>query len=211
MKEIDNIYICHYTKLADRKRILEDHLRVQNIENYEWVENYNADNWDVDEIKKEYPTIFDITTKNGKLPNSIISLLLKHLWIIKDIVKNKYKSALVLEDDVILCDDFKQKLYSYMIQLPANWHLGWVGTCCDLHAPMIEGRHVYRMNSSRCTHAFVISLNCAELLLPHINYPNNAADWYYNHLIETYDLNNYWFEPALAVQNNKFKTSLEYN
>jgi len=211
MNNIDNVYICHYTKLTDRKNILINHLSDLGIHNYEWVENYNTDNWDVEEIKKEYPNIFQIITHGKILPNSIVSLLLKHLWILKDIVKNQYKSVLVLEDDVVLCENFKEKLNLYMSQLPPDWDLGWVGTCCNLHAAMNGNTNVYRKEGSRCTHAFIINLKCAETLLPHINYPNNAADWYYNYLIEKHNLNNYWFEPPLAIQNKNFKTSLEYN
>ncbi len=207
----DNIYICHYTKLVDRKNILINHLSSRDIYQYEWVENYNADDWDVGEIKKEYPNIFEITTNGKKLPYSIISLLLKHLWILKDMVKKQYKSVLILEDDVVLCDNFKEKLEIYMNQLPSDWDLGWVGTCCNLHASMNGNTNVYRKNGSRCTHAFVVNLKCAETVLPDLNYPNNAADWYYNYLIEKYNLNNYWFEPPLAIQNKSFKTSLEYN
>ena len=49
----------------------------------------------------------------------------------------------------------------------------------------------------------------AEKILEELKYCDNGADWYYNYLIDKFSLNNYWFEPALAIQSSEFKTTIQ--
>jgi hypothetical protein len=62
---LDKVYICHWNKLVDRKKWMIEHLSDRGIFNYEWVEDYDKDNWNVDEIKSEYPFIFEISRRAG--------------------------------------------------------------------------------------------------------------------------------------------------
>ena len=97
-------FICHWNKLAERKSHLLEVLREENIIDYEFMEDYSSDNWNTNEIEKNFPKIFGKNPEGRKLKNSEISLVLKHIKIIKEVAE-KYDYALVLEDDVILCDD----------------------------------------------------------------------------------------------------------
>lgn len=156
MLNIDKIYICHWNKLSNRKEKLIEQLDRLGILDYEWVESYDKDNWNLSEIAMQYTKIFEADDDGRLLKPSEISLLLKHCWILKDSYK-KYESILVLEDDVVLDDDFINKFNFYKNQLPIDWDLAWVGSCCDLHAELVNGINVYKNSGSRCTHAFIVS------------------------------------------------------
>jgi GR25 family glycosyltransferase involved in LPS biosynthesis len=140
---------------------------------------------------------------------SEISLLLKHCLIVKDAYENGYNSILVFEDDVVLEPNFTERLNNYISQLPQDWDSCWVGSCCGLHAPYIEGINVYKMDGSRCTHAFLLSKSGIYKIVNDMKFANDPADWYYNMLILKHNLNNYWFEPPLAYQNLKYKTTIQ--
>jgi len=206
---IDKIFICHWDKLTDRKEELIQVLSEENIFDYEFVYDYDKETWSEEEIKSEFPKIFEVVEGYGrKLKPSEISLSLKHVKIIREVAE-KYEYALVLEDDVILCDNFVEEFLESYNQLPDDWDLAWVGTCCGLHAPTSEGKRVYMINGSRCTHAYAISNKGAKKVLSELKYCNTGADFFFNLLIEKFNLNNYWFEPALAVQNTKFQTTIQ--
>lgn len=206
---IEKIFICHWEKLIDRKKELLTVLSEEKIFDYEFITDYDKDTWNSSEIEKEFPKIFEIVEGyNRKLKFSEISLVLKHIQIIRKIAE-KYEYALVLEDDVILCDNFLTEFEKSFNQLPKDWDLGWVGTCCGLHASPQEGKRIYLKNGSRCTHAYIISNQCAKKILNELKYCNTGADYFYNYLIEKYQLNNYWFEPALAIQNTEFETTIQ--
>jgi len=207
--DVNKIFICHWTKLVDRKDNLIKHLNKRGISDYEWVELYDKENWDVDEVKKDYPLIFD-SVKHGKLLKlSEISLVLKHCFILKEIVNKNYESVLVLEDDVLLCNDFINDFNLYKKQLPDDWDLGWVGTCCDLVGSTKDGMNVCKSLGTRCTHAYIVSNNGAKKITTFLSSVDDAADWFYNRLIIELNLNNYWFEPALAIQNKKYETTIQ--
>ena len=206
---IDKIFICHWDKLTDRKEELIKVLSEENIFDYEFVCDYDKDTWSEEEIKYDFPKIFEVVEGYGrKLKSSEISLSLKHVKIIREVAE-KYEYALVLEDDVILCDNFVEEFLESHNQLPDDWDIAWVGTCCGLHAPTSKGKRVYRVNGSRCTHAYAISNIGAKKVLSELKYCNTGADFFFNLLIEKFNLNNYWFEPALAIQSPEFKTTIQ--
>ena len=201
MIDVDHIYICHWNKLKEIKKYVIEHLEQLGLNEYHFVECFDKETWDIDQVQKEYPKIFGSSSRNTKLNLSEISLTLKYCWAIKDAYEQGYESVLMLEDDVELHPDFINLFNNFKGQLPKNWDLAWVGSCCDLHAKAVPHQNVYRVNGSRCTHAFMISRNCINKLIHNIHDANDAADHYFNYLIETFQLNNYWFEPSLAEQN----------
>ena len=95
---IDKIFICHWDKLTDRKEKLIKVLSEENIFDYEFVCDYDKDTWSEEEIKYDFPKIFEVVEGYGrKLKSSEISLSLKHIKIIREVAE-KYEYALVLED-----------------------------------------------------------------------------------------------------------------
>lgn len=210
MLDVDQIYVCHWSKLRERKARLIEHLSKVGINDWRWVQCFDKEKWDLDQIKADYPTAFDRTTSNTFLNYSEISLVLKHCWAIKDAYEQGYESFLMLEDDVQLHPDFVNLFNNFKAQLPEDWDLAWVGSCCGLHARTVPNQNVYRVDGSRCTHAFIVSKGCINKIVDTIYNVNDAADHYFNYLIKEFQLNNYWFEPSLADQNETYNTSVHY-
>lgn len=208
--ELKNIYICHWKKLKERKLNLISQLTNQNISNYSFIENYDKDEWDINQLKVLYPYAFNKTPSGRFLTNNEISLLLKHYQIIKNLSCGEDDYTLVLEDDVVLCDNFLNNLEKSYNELPKNWDLLWVGTCCNLHEPIVSNKLVYKTDrGSRCTHAYLISKNCSIKILNNIGQITEAIDHAFNFFIKNLNLNNYWIEPPLAIQNPNYKTTIQ--
>ena len=207
--DTDKIYICHYKKLTDRKIIILDQLQKLGLDNYIFVEQFDKDSWNTEEITKEFPKILHPA---NRINNAERSLALKHAWIVTDMYKQGYSSVLVLEDDAVLVDDFVEKYNSYMNQMPIDWDIGWVGSCFGLKEPEISNINVYKTNrGSRCTHAYCISKSFSIKMIDEIKNIDKEADLYYNYIIERFNLNNYWFQPPLALQSLEFFSSLRGN
>ena len=207
--DTDKIYICHYKKLTDRKIIILDQLQKLGLDNYMFVEQFDKDSWNTEEITKEFPKILHPA---NRINNAERSLALKHAWIVTDMYKQGYSSVLVLEDDAVLVDDFVEKYNSYMNQMPIDWDIGWVGSCFGLKEPEISNINVYKTNrGSRCTHAYCISKSFSIKIIDEIKNIDKEADLYYNYIIERFNLNNYWFQPPLALQSLEFFSSLRGN
>jgi len=206
---VDKIYICHYDKLTDRKDNIIRQLNRFEISNYQFVEIFHKDELNTEDINKKYPLIND---PSNSMTNGEKSLALKHVWIIEDMNINSYSSVLVLEDDAVLCEDFIEKFNFYKNQLPNDWDIGWVGSCFNLREPQEPNVNIYKTNrGSRCTHAFCLNRLIISKVIDAIAYVNKPSDHYYNHLISRFNLNNYWFQPALALQSLEFSSSLNEN
>jgi|LakMenEpi03Aug12_release.lakeMendotaPanAssembly.Ray.scaffolds.fasta_scaffold19606_9 GR25 family glycosyltransferase involved in LPS biosynthesis len=208
--EIDHIYICHWNKLIERKEHIIKELNFHKISNFSFVEIYDKDNLDINEITKEYPKLFKLTDRDKRyLKLSEISLLLKHCWIVKDAKLKKYKSIMILEDDVVFDKNFVELFNRYKKQLPEDWDCCWVGSCCNIHTPSTKNINVYPAKTSRCCHCYILSENCINKILDEIININEGIDWYYNDLIKKLNLNAFWFEPSLAEQSGNFSTTVQ--
>ena len=205
----DKIYICHYSKLTDRKISILDQLQKLGLDNYMFVEQFDKDSWDRENISKEFPEIFNPA---NKMNDAEISLALKHAWIVLDMNMNNHSSVIVLEDDAILCDGFVEKYNEYMKQMPSDWDIGWIGSCFGLKEPEISNINIYKTNKgSRCAHAYCISKLFSIKMIDEIKNINKQADFYYNYIVDKFNLNNYWFQPPLALQSLEFYSSLKEN
>lgn len=204
--DIDKIYICHYNKLFERKKSIIKQLDKYKLDNYEFVELFDKDELNSKQILDNFPKINNI---ENRMTAGEKSLALKHAWIILDVYHKNYSSALVLEDDAILCDNFVEQFNNYKKQLPLDWDIGWVGSCFNLREPQVSNCNVYKTDrGSRCTHAFCISKQFTEKVKAEVINIDKPSDHYYNYLVKTFSLNNYWFQPALALQSLDFCSAL---
>ena len=203
---VDKTYICHYKKLVERKQSILNQLNYFGIDNYQFIELYDKDEWDEESISFNYP---QINNPYNRMTPGEKSLALKHAWIVKDMYNQKYDSVLVLEDDAMLCDDFIAHFNSYKAQLPEDWDIGWVGSCFNLREPQKPNINIYKTDrGSRCTHAFCLSKQFAQKTHEEVVNINRPSDHYYNHLVKSLQLNNYWFQPPLALQSLEFCSAL---
>lgn len=221
---IENIFIAHWQRLVQRKEHIIEQLKIHNLleSNVKFVVDYDKDDWNIDQLKKEFPKVFEIVEGsdpwsgipyNRKLKYSEISLLLKHVKIIREIAE-KHPWALVLEDDAIFCPNFVYEFEKSFLELPEDWDLTFVGGCCGLHAPEYENEksrsRVYKVEGrSRCTHGYIITNSCANKILEDLTYCNIGSDYFLSNMAIKYNLNNYWFEPDLISQSGQFHTTIQ--
>lgn len=211
MKKLDvaKVFVTHWDALTDRRAFMENQFQKNGIKDVEWVTSFPVPELDNEELIAKYPVVFAKGKIDDRLSPPVTSLLLKHCYVIEEMVKHQYDSALILEDDAILVSNFTTKFNLYKKQLPEDWDLLWVGTCCDIHAPYQRGSNIYEGPRSRCCHAYLVSLQCAKKIHDDMYSIDMPIDWYFNTLIKKHELRNYWAEPPLSFQNKTFKTTLQ--
>ena len=211
------IFVCHYSKLTDRKKHILNEFQKHNITDYEFIEKY-----DKDEITLEESNIFDKQYMKSKM-----SLHLKHFYLYK-IISEQYENALILEDDAILSDNFSSILKHYISQIPENYDMVFLGDGCNLHIDkhnLIPNKNIYEKylhpplwdgkNSTRCTDSYIISKKCAITFCNYINNLKNKIDspidWWLHYAAMDNNLKIYWAEPTIVTQgsgNGLFKKTL---
>jgi GR25 family glycosyltransferase involved in LPS biosynthesis len=135
---------------------------------------------------------------------------LKHNFAWEHSIENNFRNILVLEDDALLCDDFLNKFNKQIEQLPDSYDIVWIGSCCNLHINSLENeKYLYRNSGSRCTHGYLISNKCSLKMVDFFKQNSYPADFLFNKAIHDLNLENYWMEPDLIIQNPSFQTSIQ--
>ena len=224
---IFKIFIMHYTPLKERFNIMNNQLKKENVP-YEFIREHDREKLTEKELQ-----IFD--TQKVKL--SMCSNISKHILTYQKIINSDYNYNLILEDDVIILDNFKENLNKYLEELPKDYDMLFIGNGCNLHIKkelLKNNKHIYLKDnksfkegakdatrscngSSRCTDSYVISKKCCQKILEHIkninenkDIINKNSDWWLNNLIRLYNFKVYWAEPTIVTQgtqNGTYNTS----
>lgn len=221
MKMVDCIYVCHYTRLTDRKKYLTRLLdNLGDIPQVVWIEEHDKENITTD-IIDEFPNINkklklgDFTKndfhENRTLRMSEISLLLKHRHAWCHTISNKFKNVLVIEDDVLFVNDFISKFDNQISQTPDNYDIVWVGGSFNWHGDDITPNiYLYPGPRARCTHSYMISNNCCRKMINHFDDNYYPVDFMFDEAIKKYHLNSFWMEPELMFQDhNRWSTTIQ--
>ncbi len=215
------IFIMHWSRLEDRKKDMNERLKILNIDG-EYIEKYNIE---------EFIPEADFYNKfcTAMIENKTASIFMKQMHTLGRI-SQEHDYALILEDDVIFCDDFNEKLESYMKQLPEDWDMFFIGNGCDLHIPdslQKNGANVYlKQNkdkewpraishlqggkgSTRCLDSYLIKKDAAkkiyETFCKTANGISDPCDWWMNKKIASHNLKVYWAEPTICTQGSQIK------
>jgi hypothetical protein len=193
MSQNCKIFILHHTPAAYRKQKLQDDLDKLNLPYpIEWVESFLPE--DIKHIKC-----------NIKLTE--LSLTLKHQYVFEQIVRQKLPYSIVFEDDVDLLS--VDNLYRFIEQSieeinKAQGDMLWIGDAwVGKYTIPKECKQANKLSYfsencwSRCTHAYIISLQGAKTMLENYNY-DYAIDHLFNHVKRQKFLNIGWTEPGLT-------------
>jgi GR25 family glycosyltransferase involved in LPS biosynthesis len=200
------IFVAHYSKLRERKEHIIEQFKKHNITNYEFIEKFDKELLTKEETKYFQP--------NMKL--SEISLFLKHIYIYREILE-RYEEALIVEDDIILCDDFIALFTHYRSLFPVNYDIVYLGNGCNLHVPLQHiqpSKHIYEMTNkySKCTDSYMIQKKaCVQLLDYFKSGIKLPIDWWLTEASTQQDLSIFWVEPTLVSQGsqtNLFNSSI---
>jgi len=203
MISIDKIYVIHYSKLTERKKNILKQFEDNNITNYEFIDNYDRDTITIN-------TLLEYSTNPYKLNCGIITacVAIAHIETYKKIINNNYNLCLIFEDDIILCDNFMNKLNEYLESIPNDIDLGFLVDGCNLHANhyvnnnIISSKIWYDAKHSRTTSAYLITKKACEKLLTTIIPIKMEIDQQLNIEIETHNLKTYWCEPTICSEGS---------
>lgn len=211
-------YVIHYTPLRERKQFLLNEFNKHSLI-YHFIEDYDRENLSDEDLK-----IFD----TNKVKLSMCSNIIKHINAYKNIMNNEYNYSLILEDDVILDDEFGDKLNKGLKQLPDDYDMLFIGNGCNLHIPLNQikpFKFIYKKcrepsnwggnGGTRCSDSYLVSKKGAKKLINYISKLKEGAinlpsDFWLNEVIRDLKLEIYWLEPTIVTQGTltgKYKSS----
>lgn len=223
MLNVDQIFILHYAPLAERKKYLSKQIANLGIDTnlIEWIEeepSYMQSLCMYDFGQMWDDKVFGNKNYNKRvLRQSEISLAYKHIFVYQTILQKNITSSLVLEDDVIFCNDFIKNFNLYLYNSPADWDIIFPGSGCDLHIDkkfIVPDKTSYKKEypATRCTDSYLIKKACIEKIYNSIIPFTLPIDFELNYQLEANRCVTYWWEPTLIYQgsqNNMFTSSIQ--
>lgn len=207
---IDAVFIIHAEHLLSRRISIESQLKKINFD-YEFIIEHDAKTItsEIDEMYFSSKTL----TFNQK------SCALKHIYALKKIVARNINCALILEDDVILLENFidiLEKSKSEEMNLPKN-HVTFLG--CGGHYyinknEIIIGKYIYKKNQGKFADSYLITQDAARHRLKWLekNKINKPIDHFFEIIDRHQKTEMYWLEPPITEQgshNGVFGSTLE--
>lgn len=221
--------IPHYKPLTQRKEMMLRQLSTFRFSNYSFYEKFDGDELDAETIKmfcvrKQYdintvlrkisPWKIGIETQK-ELSKGEISLCIKYGHIFKEFLESNDPYLMILEDDVILCEDFDIKFQEYLERTPSDWDVIYFGSGGGLKpSNIVFGKTSYKMNhpASRCTDSIFFKRKTVDDIYKTWFPIHLSADWElgYQHFLHNHVI--YWWEPGLVIQGSQcgvYKSSLQ--
>ena len=213
------IQVIHYTKNYSRKKFLNRMFVKENIFNVTWVEEYDKENVTYEDFREN----FEITETqyNNRQPSQFpwmlhrlkpeeVSVAIKHKTALQNLVKSKNDYVLILEDDIILENNFLEKLNFYIDKLPDNWEVAFIGQAVDKRiskTEIIDGKYWYKKDypADRCADSYLIKRSTAQKILSQMNYHKMCFpyDHELSHWFRILNTNVYWLEPPITAQGSQ--------
>jgi hypothetical protein len=185
-------YFClHHKDRPDRKEQL---LKIFDREalQVEWVEDFHPNDINIQDLNLQHD-----------LNINAISVYLKHQKCYELQKEKGYQNILILEDDVIIPEDFGfvDFVDRAMVDFESlKGDLMFIGGAFGISPPLVSPEQiVYTLPGfkSRCAHCYAVSLRCVDTILDTINIMDDALDWKLNKIIEESSLKVCYTEPSI--------------
>jgi GR25 family glycosyltransferase involved in LPS biosynthesis len=214
MINIKDVYVVHYTKLEERRRkIISQFDGI--VDNMVYITDYDQENlsdevldkfykYSVDDWNRKVSDLWDLYQHQPRILNiAEISCTIKHIEAIDMVAKNG--DALIIEDDLIIKENFVE-YFNFMIEsLPDDWDVIMVGTGCEMTAKIETGKILYKMPhpATRCLDSYLISQSAAQKIISTIKPFQLVSDWEVAYHMYLHNLNVYWLEPSPCFQGSE--------
>tara|TARA_R110000824_G_scaffold274672_1_gene463409 strand:- start:11715 stop:12389 length:675 start_codon:yes stop_codon:yes gene_type:complete len=215
------VYITHLSTLVERKELLSSTLLSLGITPI-WVERediplnfYNPEPslWK-SKLEVSYPCD---STPSRRLRDSELSIGIKQYecWVKAASLKTEF--VLILEDDVLLQDNFIINFNSFLKSTPPDWDIIFIGEGCNLHVPNPNPSIVaYPVSPprTRCLDSYLIKRTLCDELSKSILPITLPIDFEVTYALVRLQSKCYWWEPILTTQGSqmgRFPSAIQLN
>ena len=190
------IYVINLDQNKDRWGSITTEAKKQNI-NLKRFPAYFGKNLDEKKLIKD-----GILFKNHMLLKGQLGCAYSHYKLIKDKIEGKKQIILVLEDDIVIQKNFKNRLSEILSDLPEKWDLIFLGGC-NVKGKLYKGKYIipthFNYSYNLCAHAYIINPKSVKKVLKTLKPFYRPIDSQWRDHFK--DLNVYYVFPNFILQN----------
>jgi len=200
-----NIVVISLEKALHRRERMKSQLSDQNIEAIIMDAIDGEKLSDVEKNKKIYLPNgyrFGDTLKPGE-----IACTMSHINAIKIAQENNWSHLIVLEDDVILAEDFEKRINFLFRILPAFWEHVYLSGIPHIGFNTLPNLHLANIVPSiftECTHSMLIKNSTYQKIIDKISKFETTTDDMYNSMISSKELQSFTYYPFVTYANDDY-------
>jgi GR25 family glycosyltransferase involved in LPS biosynthesis len=158
----DRQFIISLQRTKAKLSVTQDHLSRQGIV----AEPFDGMDGSITGLETRWQYEVDNPRTGYRIGPRTVNLYLSHYMLWKCCQYTSGDSFLVLEDDVRFDDDWRDHIGVALANLPSNWDLLYVGSCCcqGREHQQVSGR-LHKTSFALCTHAYAVRRKALPILL----------------------------------------------
>jgi GR25 family glycosyltransferase involved in LPS biosynthesis len=207
-----HIIVLNLERSTDRRTILEKQFKKLGITNYTFFPCFDGKNI----INASFTaSIIKGTGMGRKLTTAEISIIMSHLGALKFIqaisshseYDLQYAKVIVLEDDVVICEDWKARLDLLISMLPIDWEYVYLAGHSDfVKLPMYEKPTIIPAPKMIGAFSYMINRVGLEKLIKYCGEFTTTYDDMIMHKIQSGKLKAYLFIPFMTYHADSMST-----
>ena len=195
------VYVINLERSPDRWRDMQPILARMGFPHGIRFAAVDGTHLDIEAAQRQGHLPADLSAFDAHCRRGEIGCALSHTAVLRDIVANRYSTALVLEDDIELRGlplTWRIRARRAFNDLPAHWDIWFLYRCFDIRARIerLSFRTVKPFSPQGCA-AYAVTLAGARKILAHLHPPTTAIDRVISPLVQTRQLNAYAASPQL--------------
>lgn len=136
-----------------------------------------------------------------------IACTMSHIKALKIANEKKWDYLIVLEDDIVLAEDFKKRINFLFKILPNNWEHVYLSGIPRLpfgSLPLLNFAHIEPTVFTECTHSMLIKNTAYDKIINKLNLFETTTDDIYNSIIKNKQLISYTYYPFVSYADDNF-------
>lgn len=119
-------------------------------------------------LKTTIPNYNIVPGREYFIPQGAVGCILSHLMLWNVLINQPDDEFLVVEDDILLCDDFFEKFTKFKLELPEDWQMAYIGWLPPGNKGGEDIVHVSEnvvIPHPVCTHAYLVKKSALKILI----------------------------------------------
>jgi len=199
---MDPIIVLNLERSKNRKKSLEEQFKKVGLENYTFFPAFDGKN--IINMSFSVPIIKGIGM-GRKLSRFEISIIMSHIGALKYAQINQYEDVVILEDDVVLCEDWETRLKILKANLPEDWEYVYLAGHSDyVKIPMYEEPTILNAPKMVGAFSYMVNQKGIEKLIKYCGEFITTYDDIITHKIESGKLKAYLYLPFMTYHETGY-------
>ena len=117
-------------------------------------------------LKTTIPNYDILPGREYFIPQGAVGCILSHLMLWNVLINQPEDEFFIIEDDVLVCENFSEKFTKFKLELPEDWQMVYVGWIKYDEPPITHvSENVVIPDPIFCTHAYLVKKSALKILI----------------------------------------------